>query len=88
MTYPHRWEALICAACGADGVFIQEHSDCPAAMRAHIAELTVHVGSLHKAYAKGRDEERANVVKHLRTASRIANHFADEIQCGEHLETE
>ena len=61
--------------------------------RAHVAELREHVGSLHKATARGMDHERAAVVAWLRgwgSVGRVAtaDDYADAIERGDHMETQ
>ena len=68
MTYPHTPGRYgYCAACALD---TDAPQDCPAAMRAHIAELDRLQASIIKAqaagYEAGRAEERAAVVASLR----------------------
>lgn len=98
MTYPHRYypatETTAEGPCDC-GAIRPARGDCPASMRAHIAELERHVGSLHKAAAAGRDAERAAVVAYLRgqaesmrsSARAMAfalGNAADAIERGEH----
>jgi len=59
---------------------------------AQVAEMREHVGSLHKATARGMDHERAAVVAWLRgwgSVGRVAtaDDYADAIERGDHMET-
>ena len=78
-----------------------EQDGCPSAMRDHIADLSRHEASIHKAAARAVEAERAAVVKWLRESANAVGSdggrvlspagrgllllHADEIERGDHI---
>ena len=91
MTYPHRFDLGILDAtycrCGAGGPCLgSDDEECPAAMKDHIADLSRHEASIHKAAARAVEAERAAAVEWLRLQKgSAAAWFANAIERGDHL---
>ena len=67
-----------------------EQDGCPSAMRDHIADLSRHEASIHKAAARAVEAERAAVVAFLRVGAALdprspLTGYADAVERGDHL---
>ena len=98
MTYPHRhdlpypnlpdrWKQCRCGHLARPG---ESGDDCPAAMRDHIADLSHHEASIHKAAARAVEADRAAVVAFLRVGAALDPRsplagYADAVERGDHL---
>ena len=93
--YPHRFDLGILDAtycrCGTGGPCLgSEDEDCPAAMRDHIADLSRHEASIHKAAARAVEAERGAVIAYLRVGAALdprspLGGYADAVERGDHI---